>query len=80
MLMMASARVAPGLAITEGGLRMPETQLAALQAPNVLAAERPISPVISEREGSAFVPVAPNAPSAPSAPAVPTYPQKQSRH
>jgi hypothetical protein len=67
--------VAPGLAVAAGGIRMPETQLASLQAPDVLADDLPVSRVGSEREGSAFLPT-----EAPVAPVVPVYPRKQARH
>jgi len=67
--------VAPALAITAGGIRMPEAQLASLQAPDVLADDRPVSRVGSEREGSAYLPR-----KVPQAPVVPVYPQKQARH
>jgi filamentous hemagglutinin family protein len=58
--------VAPGLDVAAGGVRMPVTQLASVEAPRPVVEERPIEEVPEVPE----VPV----------PEVPNYPPKQARH
>jgi hypothetical protein len=66
--------VAPGLAVAGNGIRMPATQLASLQAP-IVADQRPVSRVGSDKVGSTFLES-----ETPKAPAVPVYRRKQARN
>lgn len=66
--------VAPGLGIDAGGVRLPTSQLASVEAPEIeVAEERPITRAGSEKAGNTFLPK-------PVAPVVPVRPRKQARH